>query len=174
MTFSIGVHQLKDLCPYAREDIVHGIFKHQSIIENYAIVNHRLPMFMAQIAHESDGFRVTKEYATGEMYEGRKDLGNTEEGDGVKFKGRGLIQLTGRHNYEVFSKILGQPLYQMPESVEHFPLALEVSCLFWKMKDLNRWADKGDFETITKRINGGLNGYDQRLAYLEKAIDIFN
>lgn len=172
-SFSLYAHHLKNLCPYAKDDIVRNIVKHQSIIENYAIVNHRLPMFMAQIAHESDGLRTTCEYASGESYEGRVDLGNDHPGDGVKFKGRGLIQLTGRHNYTIFSKILGQPLYQMPESVEHFPLALEVSCLFWKMKDLNKWADKGDFETITKRINGGLNGYDQRLAYLEKAIDIF-
>ena len=173
MPVSISPNQLKQLCSYAREDIIAGICKHQSLISEYAIVNHRLQMFMAQIAHESDGFRTTREYASGEAYEGRRDLGNVEPGDGVKFRGRGLIQLTGRHNYEVFSKILGKPLYELPETVEHFPLALEVSCLFWKLKDLNKWADKGDFETITKRINGGLNGYDQRLEYLDKAVDIF-
>ena len=164
---------LKAFAPYGKDDILNGIVKYQIIIQDYGIYNHRLQMFMAQIAHESDGFRTTTEYSSGESYEGRKDLGNLNPGDGPRFKGRGLIQLTGRHNYEVFSKILGKPLINYPESVANFPLALEVSCLYWRQKDLNRYADKGDFETITKRINGGLIGYDQRLDYLNKAVDYF-
>lgn len=169
----LALASLKAFAPYGKDAILNGIVNHQNIIADYGIHGHRLQMFMAQIAHESDGFQTTSEYASGESYEGRKDLGNTQPGDGKRFKGRGLIQLTGRHNYEVFSKILGKPLVGYPESVASFPLALEVSCLFWRQKDLNRYADKGDFETITKRINGGLNGYEQRLAYLEKAADTF-
>lgn len=173
MTQSITKEQLLSLCPTADGPIISNIWKYQALITDYGIINHRLPMFMAQIAHESDGFRTTEEYASGKAYEGRADLGNVDIGDGVKFKGRGLIQLTGRANYEYFSRILGKPLSAYPETVSGFPLALEVSCLFWKIKDLNKLADEGNFEKITKRINGGLNGYEQRLDYLERAIDIF-
>src|SRR5574343_248065 len=173
MGFEVTESKLLMLAPYANKGIIGNIIKHQHIIKEYNIVNHRLQMFMAQIAHESDGFRTTKEYASGKEYEGRLDLGNYDYGDGVKYKGRGLIQLTGRGNYESFARILGNDIDKFPEKVEEFPLALTVSCLFWKTHWLNDIADKGDFDKITRKINGGLNGQEQRLVYLDRAVDAF-
>lgn len=122
--------------------------------------------FIAQCAHESDGFATTKEYASGAAYEGRKDLGNTHKGDGVRYKGRGLIQLTGRANYTAAGKALHAPYVEQPELVERFPAAADVSGWFWGTHKLNQHADKNDVKTVTKIINGGYNGLDSRTAYL--------
>jgi len=125
--------------------------------------------FIAQVAHESDGFRTTVEYADGSAYEGRKDLGNIHKGDGRRFKGRGLIQLTGRANYAAASKALGQDFVADPVVVGSFPAAADVSGWFWDSHALNRHADQDDVKAITKAINGGFNGLDSRVAYLDSA-----
>lgn len=125
--------------------------------------------FIAQCAHECDHFRTTQEYASGQAYEGRKDLGNTQKGDGQRYKGRGLIQLTGRANYTAAAKALGQPFVETPALVEAFPAAADVSAWFWDTHKLNRHADKDDVRAVTKAINGGYNGLDSRMAYLGKA-----
>lgn len=125
--------------------------------------------FVAQCAHESDHFRTTTEYASGKAYEGRKDLGNTHKGDGVKFKGRGLIQLTGRHNYTEAAKYFDQPFVDEPVKVASFPWAASVSARWWKANGCNQIADKDDVRAVTKRVNGGLNGLDSRIAALNKA-----
>lgn len=164
----------KKIAPNAREWVVCGIIANQDIMVAHDITNHRRHMFLAQIAHESDGFRTTREYATGEAYEFRKDLGNIEKGDGVKYRGRGLIQLTGRENYAKFGKLLRTDLINFPEKLEKFPLALTSACIFWMDRGLNSFADKGDFEEITRRINGGLNGYESRLEYLDRVVEILN
>ena len=124
--------------------------------------------FLAQIMHESGSLIYTKELATGEAYEGRKDLGNTQVGDGRKFKGRGFMQLTGRANYEQYGKVIGVDLLSNPELVAtKYPA--DVSGWFWKTRGLNELADKDDFLTITKRINGGTNGIEDRQHFLEKS-----
>jgi putative chitinase len=125
--------------------------------------------FLAQLAHESDHFQTTREYATGKAYEGRKDLGNTQKGDGVRFRGRGLIQLTGRANYASASKALDQPFVDDPDLVERFPAAAIVSGWFWKTHGLNELADKDDVRAVTKRVNGGYNGLASRTALLATA-----
>lgn len=128
--------------------------------------------FLAQIAHESGSLRYTEELASGEAYEGRADLGNTEPGDGVKFKGRGLIQLTGRANYTEYGNDIGQDLTtdeNYTKVAEDPDLAVDVSCWFWKKRKLNDAADQDDVRKITKRINGGYNGLDDRMAYLERS-----
>ncbi len=128
--------------------------------------------FLAQIAHESGETRYVHEIASGEAYEGRADLGNTEPGDGVKFKGRGLIQVTGRANYAACSTALfGDPsqLLSNPELLEEPVYACRSAGWFWQTHGLNELADKGDFLLITKRINGGTNGYADRMAYLARA-----
>jgi len=131
----------------------------------------RIAHFFAQIAHESDGFCTTEEYASGQAYEGRKDLGNTHPGDGVRYKGRGLIQLTGRNNYVTYGKIIAKDLVGHPEQAADPATSLLLACEFWnRTRDgLSRFADRDDILSITKAINGGLNGIDSRRAYLAKA-----
>jgi putative chitinase len=125
--------------------------------------------FLAQCAHESDHFQTTREYASGKAYEGRKDLGNNQKGDGERYRGRGLIQLTGRANYESASKALGEPYAADPALVEKFPAAAVVSGWFWSTHDINKHADRDDVRAVTKVVNGGLNGLDSRMVALKNA-----
>lgn len=135
----------------------------------------RLAHFLAQVGHESAGFQYTEELASGAAYEGRKDLGNTEVGDGVRFKGRGLIQLTGRSNYTRASKDLwGDDRYVVnPQIVATLPHSVLVTTWFWNVNDLSIWADRNDIGTITRIINGGYNGYEDRIAYFNRAKEAF-
>ena len=125
--------------------------------------------FLAQIAHESGEFRYLKEIASGSAYEGRLDLGNNQQGDGIRFKGRGLIQITGRSNYAHLSRDLGVDFIAQPVLLETPEYAVLSACWFWDSKTLNAWADKDNFLTITKRINGGTRGIEDRQMYLDRA-----
>lgn len=132
----------------------------------------RIAHFLAQVGHESASFTYTEEIASGKAYEGRTDLGNTNKGDGVRFKGRGLIQLTGRDNYSLYGKYANLDLLTEPNQkvISSTPLyALDVSLWFWNQKRLSRFADKDDIRTITLRVNGGLNGFPDRKLYLSRA-----
>ncbi len=129
----------------------------------------RQAAFLAQIAHESSQLRYVKELASGRAYEGRVDLGNTEKGDGVKFKGRGLPQITGRDNYLACGKALGIDLILHPDWLEIPAYAARSAGWFWNYKGLSPLADIQDFVRITKRINGGRNGLEQRQAFYEEA-----
>jgi putative chitinase len=127
----------------------------------------RMAHFIAQLAHESGSFRYAEELADGHAYEGRTDLGNTHPGDGPKFKGRGLIQLTGRANYAAYSKATGVDYLAKPGLVASDAFtAVDVACWFWKTRDLNTFADQDDVRAITRRINGGFNGIDDRIDFL--------
>ena len=125
--------------------------------------------YLAQIAHESAELRYSEEIASGKAYEGRKDLGNIYRGDGVRFKGRGLIQLTGRTNYEAYKKYCGFDVVKQPELLAKPVGAIRSSMWFWKSKGLNELADRDEFTAITKRINGGINGIEDRRKYLARA-----
>jgi putative chitinase len=125
--------------------------------------------FLAQACEESDGFCTTEEYASGAAYEGRADLGNTQKGDGRLFKGRGLFQLTGRSNYESYGKALGLDLINDPALAAEPVNSLLIACEYWRRNNLDALADNDDLISITKRINGGLNGIDTRRAYLVAA-----
>ena len=128
----------------------------------------RLAHFMAQLIHESGSFRYMEELASGAAYEGRKDLGNVEPGDGVKFKGRGPIQLTGRANYRSYGQQLGidfERNYTLPAVPS---IGLHVACVYWTTNGLNALADRDDITAITRKINGGLNGIEDRRAALAK------
>jgi len=125
--------------------------------------------FLAQVCHESDGFCTTIEYSSGEAYEGRADLGNSMPGDGARYKGRGLIQLTGRANYQRYGELLQLDLVGNPELAADPATSLVIACEYWTLKGLNALADKDDIETITRRINGGLNGLADRRARLTRA-----
>jgi len=126
--------------------------------------------FLAQLAHESGSFRYAEELASGEAYEGRTDLGNTEAGDGKRFKGRGLIQLTGRANYQEYSEDTGiDYVKNYKRLASDAKVAVDVACWFWKKHKLNKWADLDDVRVVTRRINGGFNGLDDRVAFLRRA-----
>jgi putative chitinase len=144
-------------------------------------INTRLRMaaFIAQVGHESGQFRYVRELG-GDQYLSKYDtgtlakrLGNTPEadGDGQKYRGRGLIQITGRDNYLACSKALfgDDRLLRTPELIEQAEWACKSAAWFWNSRNLNAPADTGDFEAITRRINGGLNGLAERLAFYERA-----
>jgi putative chitinase len=154
----------------------------------------RIRCFIAQIAHESASFNAVREYASGEAYEGRKDLGNINPGDGVKFKGRGLIQVTGRANYKSCSLSIfkDETLIKRPELLEQPKYAVESACWYWKSRRLNEICDNPDtwthtvtkkdgtvhtytkFQQLTRCINGGLNGYSERLAFYQRAKQVIS
>lgn len=126
--------------------------------------------FIAQLGHESMSFLYTEEIASGAAYEGRLDLGNTHAGDGRRYKGRGLIQLTGRANYAAYSRFTGIDYLAQPERLSDDPVvAVDVSCWFWKDRGVDRLAEMDDAKAVTKRINGGFNGLDDRLQNLRRA-----
>lgn len=129
----------------------------------------RQAAFIAQVAHESGQLRYVRELASGAAYEGRADLGNTQPGDGVRFKGRGLLQLTGRANYRACGAALNLDLTSHPELLEQPVPACRSAGWFWKTRGLNELADAGDQVRITRRINGGTNGLAERLAYFDIA-----
>lgn len=129
----------------------------------------RQAAFLAQIGHESGSLRYVRELASGQAYEGRADLGNTEPGDGVKFKGRGLIQITGRANYAACGAALGEDLLGTPEILELPEQAARSAGWFWLTHGCNELADSGNFQKLTRRINGGLNGLAERTAIWGRA-----
>lgn len=132
--------------------------------------------FLAQVAHESGSLRWLVEIwgptASQARYDTRYDLGNIAPGDGFKYRGRGLIQLTGRGNYKRASEALGADLIAEPEKLGEPALACRSAGWFWKTYGCNELADAGKFEAITKVINGGLNGYPERLGFWERAKEV--
>ena len=133
----------------------------------------RIAAFLAQIGHESGSLRWVREIwgptPAQAGYEGCEDLGNTEPGDGARFRGHGLIQVTGRANHARMSLALGYDFVGDPEALEQPQWAALSAAQFWHDHGLNALADAGDFERITRRINGGLNGQRDRVARFEKA-----
>jgi putative chitinase len=137
----------------------------------------RIAAFLAQIGHESGSLVYTKELGGPSYfakYDGRKDLGNTEPGDGAKFCGRGLIQVTGRDNYaKVSASLFGDyRLLRTPELLEQPEWAAKSAVWYWSTRNLNLLADGTQFTDITKKINGGLNGIDDRKARYVLALSV--
>jgi putative chitinase len=126
--------------------------------------------FIAQLAHESGSLLYAEELADGSAYDGRTDLGNSEPGDGPRFKGRGLIQLTGRNNYRDYSQFTGIDYVGNPGRLALDPFAcVDVACWFWQTRKIGPLAEADDARAVTKRINGGYNGLDDRLEHLARA-----
>jgi putative chitinase len=125
----------------------------------------RKAAFLAQLAHESSSLKFVKEIADGLAYEGRADLGNTAAGDGVKFKGRGLLQVTGKANYRACGLALGLDLIALPALLEEPINACRSAGWFWSWKQLNQFADADRFGALTRVINGGHNGLDERIQH---------
>lgn len=129
----------------------------------------RMAHYLAQIAHESGELRYTKELASGRAYEGRKDLGNNKQGDGVKFKGRGLIQITGRTNYHNYSVFCGFDVENNPELLERPLGATKSSMWVFDKFGCNQLADQDNLKAIRRKINGGYNGLAACEKYLKRA-----
>lgn len=132
--------------------------------------------FLAQVAHESGRFYYTEEIASGARYDTGAlaiRLGNTPQadGDGQRYKGRGLIQLTGLHNYKSISQDLGIDFVNNPELLKEPQYAVLSACWFWNMKKLNILADAQDITGITRRINGGYNGLTERIDFYNQFLN---
>ena len=158
-------------CPQPRLDVYLPLL--QKCLDRYQIDTlPRIHMFLAQVGHESAELRYTEELASGIAYENRHDLGNTQPGDGVRYKGRGLIQLTGKSNYALCGLALDLPLLDQPQLLSQYEAATLSAGWFWDNNNLNSYCDKGDFIGLTKRINGGTNGLASRQAYLDRATKV--
>ena len=162
----------------------------------------RLAAFLAQCGHESGSFTAIKEnlnyqaaslcrvwpkyfnadnandYAHNQekianrAYGGRMGNGPEETGDGYRFCGRGLIQLTGRSNYQAFADSIGEDINNLPDYLATFEGCVQSACWFWEANNLNQWADAGNIEKMTQIINGGTLGLDDRTARYQKALHI--
>lgn len=174
---SITEQQLLQILPNAGRNA--GVFVPvlNAAMVRYAIVTTlRIAAFIAQVGHESGQLRYVREIwgPTKQQaeYEGRADLGNTVKGDGSKYRGRGLIQVTGRANYAACGEALGLDLISTPEMLELPQHAAMSAAWFWSTRGLNTLADQGEFVKITRRINGGVNGLADRQALYEKALKV--
>ena len=179
----VTTQQLLQILPNAGP--VAGVFVPvlNTAMNRYQIVgSKRVAAFIAQIGHESGQFRYVRElgndqylskYDTGTL---AKRLGNTPEadGDGQKYRGRGLIQITGRANYKACGEALGLDLINQPELLEKPQHACMSAGWFWATKGLSTLADEGKFETITRRINGGVNGLAERQMLYVRALKVLS
>jgi len=162
----------------------------------------RVSAFVAQCAHESGGFRFLTEnlnyraeslvktwpkyfntsnassYAkkperiANRAYANRMGNGDEASGDGWRFCGRGLIQLTGKDNYQSFADSIETDINDIPDYLATFEGAVQSACWFWETNNLNKWADLGDIVTLTKRINGGTLGLDDRMKHYTHALHV--
>ena len=107
------------------------------------------------------------------IYGGRMGNGPEDSGDGYRFCGRGLIQLTGRNNYEAFAESIETPVEEIPEYLQTFEGAVQSACWFWETNNLNQYADTDDIKTMTRRINGGFIGLEDRIKHYEHAKHVF-
>jgi putative chitinase len=197
----IEASQILAISPACKPDVAEGLAQClPAIFEQYAIDTPlRVAHFLAQTAHESEGFTHFVEnlnysaaglkntfpkyfhqvsptaYArnpekiANHVYASRMGNGNEASGDGWKFRGRGMIQLTGRDNYTHFSNDAGKDAVQNPDLLSTPEGAAESAAWYWKERDINKPADEDDVVTVTKLINGGILGLDERKALLVKA-----
>lgn len=134
----------------------------------------RMRHFLSQTAHESGGGRWKIELASGSAYEGRPDLGNTQSGDGPKFKGAGYIQLTGRANYQAFANYIRDPRVMEGCSYVAVTYPFTSAGFWWLNNNMNALCDSNpSVEQVTRRVNGGLNGLSDRKKYHDRCLGTF-
>jgi putative chitinase len=171
----ITVDELLKIMPHAGTHALKYVTPLNDAMREFAIdmTPNREAMFLAQVAHESGELRYAAEIwgptDAQEKYENRLDLGNINPGDGKKFKGRGLIQITGRANYSRASDVFKVNFLSTPELMEKPEYAARTAAWFWQAHGCNELADKMAYALITKKINGGMNGWPSRLVYLANA-----
>lgn len=171
---SLTIHLLEVLMPLTRPENAARYFEplKACMANNEINTPLRQAHFLAQLGHESGSFRFPEEIADGSQYEGRADLGNSQPGDGKRFKGRGLIQITGRANYIAYGKARNRDFItgDNPRLLATDPtLAADCSGWYWTSRGLNPIADQDDVRRVTLKINGGFNGLDDRMRRLRLA-----
>jgi putative chitinase len=166
--------QLKAILPRCPPDKLELYAQHltEALISGNLDTVTRAAAFIGQLAHESGELRWWEEQADGTAYEGRKDLGNTEPGDGPRFKGHGPIQITGRANHDACGDALGLDLIANPRLLCEPGPGFARAVWFWNSRRLTPLADQFDIVRITKSINGGLNGFEQRVAHYRRALEV--
>ncbi len=175
---SVTTERLRRLVPSAKPDIIAGVAAGFDALAATAGVTTRLRIchLLAQAAHETDGFRTLQEYGGPSYfarYEGRRDLGNIVAGDGARYHGRGIFQLTGRANYRRFGLAVGVDLEREPERAKEPDISLRVAFAYWRERGCNAAADADDVVAVTKLINGGRNGLAERTRLLAAAKGIW-
>lgn len=178
--------QLKEIAPTISDKAEVFIPYLNDTMAEYDITSVRQrAAFIAQIAHESGAFKYTTEIASGDAYEGRKDLGNIYKGDGRKFKGRGLIQITGRDNYGRVSRVFGHDFITNPELLATPQYAVRSAGWFWQnikgnglMSLPEDWRSAtrkySPFQYLCFRVNGGMNGYAERAMYFLRGLEVLS
>lgn len=163
-------------CPFVRAANF-APYLNQAMWDNGIVTPARIRAFLAQIGHESGRLQYVREIwgptPAQRRYEGRADLGNSDPGDGHRYMGRGLIQITGRANYAAVSAALGEGFLAYPSLLETPRWASLSAGWFWGSRGLNALADAGQFDAITRRINGGQNGRADRIALHASAQEVF-
>ena len=122
---------------------------------------------------EAKAYEKRPEKIANKVYANRMGNGDEASGDGFRYLGRGLIQLTGKNNYTLFAAAIDTPLEEIPEYLQTFEGAVQSACWFWEQNNLNQWADKKDILTLTKRINGGTIGLEDRIKHYNHALHLF-
>ncbi|NUQ73207.1 MAG: peptidoglycan-binding protein [Polyangiaceae bacterium] len=182
---SITLNQLRAIYTNAPVKKLKSYLPHLNSAMTEAKINTKLrkAAFLAQVAHESAEFVYMKELGgysyfmkmydiTGSRPDVARALGNTKKGDGARYPGRGPIQVTGKYNYRACGKALGLDLVRHPQLVEKPSVAFRASAWYWRSRGINKAADKGDFQQVTRLINGGLNGYADRVKYYNRARNV--
>lgn len=173
-SLAVTQERLGRLAPAADAAIIAGIAERfDRLAPAYGVTTRlRICHFLTQAALESDGFRTLEEYggpAYFSRYDGRRDLGNIRAGDGARYRGRGIFQLTGRANYRRFSPLLGIDLEASPERAREPAISLGIAFAYWRERVINAAADADDIARVTRLINGGRNGLAERRRYLAAA-----
>ena len=122
----------------------------------------------------ANAYAGKQEMIANRVYGNRMGNGPEESGDGFRYCGRGLIQLTGKDNYQNFADSIETPVEELPEYLATFEGAIQSACWFWETNNLNQWADKGDILTLTKRINGGTIGLEDRIKHYNHALHVLH
>ena len=178
-TPDVTADRLRMLTPTAKPWIISSLTaSFAPVVEPYGILAspRRLCHFLAQAAHESAGFRTLEEFGGAtywSRYEGRADLGNTLSGDGVRYHGRGIFQLTGRANYRSMGGTISVGLEDEPHLAAEGDVSLRTACEYWRSRRLDVPADANDIREVTRRINGGFNGLADRQTYFRRAWSIW-
>lgn len=174
--------QLKQITPSTPDTRIDAFIHHlNTYMPQYGIdTPNEIASFLAQVLHESGGLKWLREIwgptHAQAKYEGRKDLGNTVRGDGKKFMGRGLIQLTGRANYARMSKDMfgDDRLLQTPDLLSTAEYAVKSACIYWQWRKMDLIDDDTDIKAETKAVNGGFNGITDRQQYFNRAMQVFS